>query len=243
MDLSESIVPIASILASEGVDLSHRAEIYIVPGPWQGCNGQLAARITAEAQREGTEVVIVFVCLNSEEEEQIIFEDTDGIKVVRRQSIALELLKVLQPVRLPIAISFDRDVEDIKLIDFHLYGSSSVATDIPPSEVFSEAVRAHESGDFALAARGFHACIVLKHSITDAAFNLASTLQFVGYPMLSVGYLELILLAKPEDATVHTFLWYLAQSPDSRVAALRVYRALAESGDLMAKHKLATVMS
>ena len=125
-------------------------------------------------------------------------------------------------------------------------------------EIFISAMASYEEMRYASAIHSFRLVYKLAHGTdkaNDAYFNLSSILHMIGFPELAVKLLEPVLISsliseqqkeqgEEEDATVHQFLWALAQSEAStRTVAIDLYRKLDARGDLRASHKLATLLN
>lgn len=70
-------------------------------------------------------------------------------------------------------------------------------------DLFRQAVTHHEAGEWALALRGFSTVLQMEPGRADAAFNIAATLQMLGFTRLAVDYTEKVSLW---DRTVFAFL-------------------------------------
>lgn len=56
--------------------------------------------------------------------------------------------------------------------------------------LFNQAVTHHEAGEWGLALRGFSTVLRLEPGRADAAFNIATILQMLGFTRLAVDYTE-----------------------------------------------------
>jgi hypothetical protein len=79
------------------------------------------------------------------------------------------------------------------------------------TDIFAEAVKAYENFDLSLAANRFDKAIMKDPSYKSALFNLAGLLHMIDYPILSIHYIERVLLLDKEDMIAHSFLWALIQ--------------------------------
>jgi len=61
-------------------------------------------------------------------------------------------------------------------------------------DMFKQAVKHHEAGEWALALRGFSTVLRLEPGRADTAFNIAATLQMLGFTRLAVEYTEKVSL-------------------------------------------------
>lgn len=113
--------------------------------------------------------------------------------------------------------------------------------EMKPTDLFAEAVKAYENFDLSLAASYFHKAIVKDPYYKSALFNLAGLLHMVDYPILSISYIERVLLLDKEDMIAHSFLWALTQPPEMTNIAIATYRNLSEKGDIKASSKLAAL--
>ena len=86
--------------------------------------------------------------------------------------------------------------------------STAIATDL-----FSKAIDAYDAFDFAESATNFYSAISLDARYKSALFNFAGLLHMVGYPILSIYYIEQVLLLDHEDMISHSFLWAMVQLP------------------------------
>jgi hypothetical protein len=109
------------------------------------------------------------------------------------------------------------------------------------TDIFAEAVEAYEKFDLSLAANYFDKAIMKDPSYKSALFNLAGLLHMIDYPILSIHYIERVLLLDKEDMIAHSFLWALIQPLEMAKIGIATYRNLSENGDIKASSKLAAL--
>jgi hypothetical protein len=64
------------------------------------------------------------------------------------------------------------------------------------NDLFKQAVADHEAGEWVEALRGFSTVLRLEPGRADAAFNIAATLQMLGFTRLAVHYTEKVSLCR-----------------------------------------------
>ncbi|KAM3576942.1 hypothetical protein VYU27_001085 [Nannochloropsis oceanica] len=109
--------------------------------------------------------------------------------------------------------------------------------------LFNQAVTHHEAGEWGLALRGFSTVLRLEPGRADAAFNIATILQMLGFTRLAVDYTEKTLALRSNDATAHIFLGTVLAATE-RDAVIEAYRRLVVDGaspNPRALHRLAVL--
>ena len=91
------------------------------------------------------------------------------------------------------------------------------------SDLFSKAVEAYDKFDFSESATNFYSAISLDARYKSALFNFAGLLHMVGYPILSIYYIEQVLLLDHEDMISHSFLWAMTQLPEITSVGMYVH--------------------
>ena len=79
------------------------------------------------------------------------------------------------------------------------------------SYYFHHGVESYDNFNFLSAASNFYSAISLDPVYKSALFNFAGLLHMVGYPILSIYYIQQVLLLDQSDMIAHSFLWALTQ--------------------------------
>ena len=79
------------------------------------------------------------------------------------------------------------------------------------SYYFHLGVESYDNFNFLSAASNFYSAISLDPVYKSALFNFAGLLHMVGYPILSIYYIQQVLLLDQSDMIAHSFLWALTQ--------------------------------
>lgn len=74
-------------------------------------------------------------------------------------------------------------------------------------DLFKQAVKNHEAGEWALALWGFATVLRLEPGRADAAFNIAATLQMLGFTRLAVEYTEKVSLWRTDLSWLPQFIF------------------------------------
>jgi tetratricopeptide (TPR) repeat protein len=203
----------------------------------------LSQLISSIGQDENIIIVIISI---SEDDKPILYEHARISKTITDKQIVKELLITYQVIQLPSSVMISKTVEndDNNVTKFHMISPKFVSSDeveLKATDLFAEAVKAYENFDLSLAANYFDKAISKDPFYKSALFNLAGLLHMIDYPILSIHYIERVLLLDKEDMIAHSFLWALIQPPEMGNIGIAIYRNLSENGDIKASSKLAAL--
>lgn len=184
---------------------------------------------------DGASNVTVAIVSIDEDKIPYVYEHSRISKHIVDKNEIMELLVTHQVTRLPYSISAtsataisDKDNNTPSLIidkknnalntwrfssdcDRQYHVMPPVETILKSTELFAKAVEAYDNFNFSESAMNFYSAICLDTGYKSALFNFAGLLHMVGYPILSIYYIEQVLLLDNEDMISHSFLWALTQ--------------------------------
>jgi len=104
---------------------------------------------------------------------------------------SLTLLATLFLVFAGRAVMSIDSAEDVQALLIDVGGDAAACS---ADDMFKQAVKQHGAGEWALALWGFSTVLRLEPGRADAAFNIAATLQMLGFTRLAVEYSEKVSL-------------------------------------------------